>query len=320
MKIDQINAIILKELLIDGRKSFTDIAQTCGESKEVIANRFRQMKSQGIIVGATIQNSCACYDSTFVAAFQIYTRTRNADEAYQLLKTFPNIIEVYPAGINPNLNTVFTIKSIAELEHTRQALKELPDALDVATEIWVGMRNNPNNLSILNDGKALKIEEVRANPKREDYPQIDEIDKAILEKLVDDSRVPFSRIAAELGISTDTVSKRYERLKLNNHVRCVIRINPLKIGYSAFALFKLSFSEDSLNSSIDAISVIPDINFIHKVSGKYDCWASLMIKDINQLTSVQEQILEMENLTSMEVSVSRLFCAWPLTREFISSF
>ena len=320
MKIDQINAVILKELLTDGRKSFTHIAQLCGESKEVIANRFRQMKNQGIIVGATIQNSCAWYDSNFVAAFQIYTRTRKADEAVQLLKTFPNIIEVYPAGINPNLNTVFTIKSITELEHTRQALKELPDALDVDTEIWVGMRNNPNNLSILNDGKPLKIEDLRANPKREDYPQIDEVDKAILEKLVDDSRLPFSKIATELGISTDTVSKRYERLKLNNHVRPVIRIDPIKIGYSAFALFKLSFSEDSLNSSVDALSVIPDFNFIHKVSGKHDCWASLIIKDINQFTSAQEQILEMENLTNMEVSVSKLFCAWPLPREFISSF
>ena len=320
MKIDQVNALILKELLIDARKSFTDISQICGESKEVIANRFRQMKNQGIIVGATIQNSCACYDSNFVAAFQIYTRRRKVDEAYQLLKTFPNIIEVYPAGINPNLNTVFTIKSIAELEYTRQALKELPGALDVETEIWVGMRNNPNNLSILNDGRHLKLEDLKANPKREDYPQIDEIDKAILEKLVDDSRVPFSKIAAELRISTDTVSKRYERLKLNNHVKPVIRVNPLKIGYRAFALFKLSFSEDSLNSSIDALSVIPDFNFIHKISGKHDCWASLMIKDIDQFTAVQGQILEMENLNHMEFSVSKLFSAWPLPREFTSSF
>jgi len=320
MKIDQINAVILKELLMDARKSFTDIAQISGESKEVIANRFRQMQKQGIIVGATTQNSCACYDSNFAAAFHIYTRTRNPEEAVQLLKTFPNIIEVYPAGINPNLNTVFTIKSIAELEQTRQALKELPDALDVETEIWVGMRNNPHNLSLLNNGEPLRIEDLKVNPKREDYPQIDEIDRAIHEKLVVDSRMAFSRIASELGISTDTVSKRYERLKLNNHIKSVIRINPKKIGYNAFALFRLSFSEDSLNSSIDAISVVPDFNFMHKISGKYDCWASLMVKDINQLTSVQEQILEMEHLTNMEVSVSKLFCAWPLPREFTSTF
>ncbi len=320
MKLDQLNAIILKELLTDGRKSFTDIAKQYSTSKEVIANRYKQLKEQGIIVGATIQNSCACYDSHFVVSFHIFTRPPRSEAALQLLKTFPNIIEIYPAGINPSINTVFTIKSITELEQTRQALKEMPDTLEVETDIWIGMRDNPHNLSLLNNGKLLKIEELKANPKREDYPQIDEVDKKIVEKLIVNSRTPFSKIAEELEISTDTVSKRYEKLRDNNHIKPVIQINPIKIGYPGFALFKMAFSEDSLTKSVDTLSLIPDFNFIHKISGKFDCIASLMIKNVEQFTTVQEEILHMENITNMEVMVSKLFCAWPLPREFISTF
>jgi Lrp/AsnC family transcriptional regulator for asnA, asnC and gidA len=319
MKIDKLNAVIIKELLQDGRKSFTDIAQLCGESKEVVASRYRQMTKQGIIVGATIQNSCACYDSNFAVAFYVYTRPCKAEAATRLLRTFPKVIEVYPAGLNPSINTVFTIKSIAELEQTRQAIKELPDVLEIDTQIWTGMRNTPHNLSCINDGKAAEREEIK-NIKIKANAQIDGIDKHIIESLVLDSRIPFSRLAKDLDISTDTVSKRYEKLKNNRYIKPVIRINPTKIGYSAFALFKLTFSEDSLTKSIEMLSSMPDFNLIHKISGKFDVWSSLMIKDVDQFTEMQEKILHMDNLTNMEVSISKLFNAWPLQREFISTF
>ncbi len=320
MKLDQTNALILKELLKDGRKSFTQIAQQSGESKEVIANRYRQLKKQGVIVGATLQNSCACYDNNFAVAFWVFTKPHKSEAAAKLLKDFTNIIEVYPAGISPSLNTVFTIKSIAELEQTRQAIKELPDVLEVDTQIWTGMRNIPYNLSVLECNHPAQEKEPEPLCIKKDYQQIDEVDKFIIEKLMVDSRMPFSKIAREFGMSTDTVSKRYQRLRQNNHIRPVIRINPTKIGYTAFALFKMTFYEDSLTNSIEELAAIPDFNFVHKISGKFNCWASLMVKDIDQFTSVQEKILAMDHLTNIEVSISKLFRAWPLPREFISTF
>jgi len=319
MKIDRLNATILKELLIDARKTFTEIAQQCGESMEVIASRYRQMKKQGIIVGATIQNSCACYDSNFVAAFNVYTRPHKTAAAKKLLSDFPNVIGVYPFGIDPSLfNAVFALKSIPELERNRQAIKRLPEVLEVDPQLWVGIRNTPENLSILDIGATAKTENNK--PKENSYRQIDEIDKYIIEKLVVDSRTPFSKIAEKLKISTDTVSKRYEKLKQNNHVRPVIQINPVKVGYPAYAFFMMQFSEDHLNKSLEALSAMPDINLIHKIGGKFDCWATLMIKDIDQFTTEQEKILHLDHLTKVEVTVHKIFDVWPLPREFISTF
>jgi DNA-binding Lrp family transcriptional regulator len=94
----------------------------------------------------------------------------------------------------------------------------------------------------------------------------------------------------------------------------------MKIGYNGFALFKLKFSEDSLAKGIEALSLMPDFNFIYKISGNYDCLASLMVRDVEQFTTVQEKIVRMENLTNMEVSLLKLFNAWPFQREFISTF
>ena len=154
MKIDRINATILKELLKDGRKSFTAIAQQCNVSKEVIANRYKQMKKQGIIVGATIQNSCACYNSNFVATFNIYTQLHKADYVTKLLNDAANVIEVYPEGVNPNLSAVFTVKTMQEIEQTKQSIKQLPYVLEVEAQVWLGMCNNPDNLSVLANAVA----------------------------------------------------------------------------------------------------------------------------------------------------------------------
>ncbi len=143
---------------------------------------------------------------------------------------------------------------------------------------------------------------------------------SVIEKLATDARMPFSKIAKELKVSTDTVARRYERLNQNDDLKAVIQINPTKIGYRAFAIFDLMFSQERLQDSLEALSRIPDINFIHKISGKFDCVASLIIKDIDQFTSVQEQILHLPGLTNMIVSTSKLFTVWPMRREFISTF
>ena len=262
MKIDRINATILKELLKDGRKSFTDIAQQCNVSKEVIANRYKQMRKQGIIVGATIHNSCACYNSNFVASFNIYTQLHKGQYVTKLLNDAANVIEVYPEGVNPNLNAVFTVKTMQEIEQTKQAIKQLPYVLEVETQVWLGMRNNPDNLSVLANAVAKENDESKG--KETNRIEIDDIDKFLIEKLVTNGRTPFSSISKELGISTDTVTRRYEKLKRNRDIKPVIQINPLKIGYRAFAIFKLSFSQDNLSRSVEAISLSPDINLSTK--------------------------------------------------------
>ena len=69
--IDPLNAKILKDLLKDGRKTFTQIAKDCNTSKDVITKRYKQMKKAGIIVGATVHNSPACYGANIVAGIYL---------------------------------------------------------------------------------------------------------------------------------------------------------------------------------------------------------------------------------------------------------
>ncbi len=322
-EIDAINAKILRELLKDGRKSFAEIAKESNTSKDVIAKRYRQMKDKGIIVGATIQNSPACYGGNFVAGFYVFTQPNKAEFVLQLAKKIPQAIDVFRLSINPSLAVMAIMKSISELDQIKQVIKTMPYVVDVDTRLYTEIKNNPDNLSILMEesGKKNDNEIVKKKTLKIVDIKIDKIDSQIIEKLATNSRSPFKQIALELKVSTDTVIRRYERLKKNGEIRAIIQINPTKIGYYAFAVFNLSFiSQDNWPEKMEALAKIPDINFIFKTTGQFDYLASLWVKDINQLVDVKEEIASMPGLSKMEIAVERALSVWPIPREVISTF
>jgi DNA-binding Lrp family transcriptional regulator len=319
--IDQIDKKILRELLIDGRKSFSEIAPECHTTKDVISKRFKQMERKGIIVGATIQNSYTCYLGKFVATILAQVQPGKLDCAVTSVRRIPHVFHVYNRVTDQTIAAVAILKSIQELEEVKHSITRLQFILSVDVRVWIGTRTTPENLSILTQQESEKIVFKKESlPRKKDSPKIDKVDAFIVEKLAIDGRVAFQTIAKSLGVSTDTVARRYERLKKNRCLKVVIQINPTKIGYHAYAIFYVSFSHETLASNTEILSKILDINFITKTSGKYDYTFSLMIKDIDQLVDVQEQIASLPGLTKLEVGVDRLFTVWPLQREFISTF
>lgn len=319
--IDAINKHILRDLLIDGKKSFTDIARECGKSKDVITKRFNQMEKKGIIVGATIQNSPACFDGNFVAGIQIFTHADKSGEAISIINRIPQIFAVYNVGVNPSLAASAVLKNIQELEAIKQAIKNLPFILGVKTEVWATIKNNPENLSLLKTLEpGASVEENETKKLEKTQAKIDDLDKQIISKLALNARMHFNKIAKELGTSTDTIARRYEKLKQNGNLKVVIQIDPSKIGYSAYANIKLSFaSEDASASVMDKIASIPDVNLVIRTIGDYDYTVSLMVKDIDQLIAAQRKIANIKNLTKMDVMIEKLFNTWPLNQEFITT-
>jgi DNA-binding Lrp family transcriptional regulator len=321
-EIDTVNAIILKELLKDGRKSFTEIAKECDTSKDVIAKRYKKMESKGIIVGTTIQNSPACYDGHFIAAIDIDVEPQKVEEILSLAYKIPKVIQVFRTGYNPSLSLWVVLRKMEELEQIKQSIKRLPFLLRVDIRVWIGIRTTPENLSILKELCNDKEGNENSLPTQKNVEtKIDDVDKAMIEKLAVDGRMPFEKIAKEIEVSTDTVIRRYEKLRRSGDLKVVAQINPTKIGYHAFAIFNVAFSQESLPENIiQVLSRIPNINMIIKTSGSFDYVISLLIRDIQQFVATQEIISSIPGVTSMKTGVGKMFERWPIPREFISSF
>ncbi|PVX25918.1 MAG: hypothetical protein CW691_03140, partial [Candidatus Bathyarchaeum sp.] len=60
---------------------------------------------------------------------------------------------------------------------------------------------------------------------------MDKLDLKIIKKLMADSRTPFSKISSELGVSTDTVIRRYNKLKETGTIQPILNVDIFKLGY-----------------------------------------------------------------------------------------
>jgi len=316
--IDSINAKILKDLLKDGRKPFTQIAKDCNTSKDVITKRYKQMKNAGIIVGATVHTSPACYGANIVAGIYLKIKPNKEKQVLELVKKIPQFLYVCNIGIHPGLAALLIIKDIEELEEIKKIIKMMPYILGFEIIVLLGIRTSPENLSILSSPDDPLDKDKIILRKRN--TEIDRLDTEIIEKLAINGRITFKEISRELKVSTDTISKRYEKLKQNGDLRVVIQVDPTKIGYSAFAIFNLSFSEENSTNHILELAKIPNVNNVIKTSGNFDLLLSLMICNIQQLIAVQEKIASMPGLIDMQITLGKLFNVWPLPREFTSTF
>jgi Lrp/AsnC family transcriptional regulator for asnA, asnC and gidA len=323
IKIDRIDSIILRELLSEGRKSFAQIARGHNTTKEIIANHYKRLRKNGVIVGSTIQIGLPYFEHAINVAFFIRTQAEKLEQALPLVSKLPKIASVVPFSVKRTLIATSFLRAIEDLEDIETQLKKLPFAQEVDTRIVTGVRSTPENLSILraedeNDRSGSSKESI--SKKVLEKIEIDEMDKSIIEKLAVNGRIPFSKIAKDLNASTDTIIRRYENLRKNFLVKPVIQIDPTKIGYYAFAVINLAFSQDYLQGGLKLLSGIEDVNLIHKTSGRYDAVATLMIRDIEQFTNAQEQIVELPGLTDLDIGIVKMFNVWPPPREIISTF
>ncbi|MCX4904102.1 Lrp/AsnC family transcriptional regulator [Streptomyces sp. NBC_00878] len=94
----------------------------------------------------------------------------------------------------------------------------------------------------------------------------DALDVELLHALEVDGRAPFSRIAAVLGVSDQTVARRYRRLRAEGGLRVVAVRNNRKLGRDDWML-RLRCAPDGAETIANALARRPDTAWIGLTSG-----------------------------------------------------
>jgi len=318
IKLDEIDTKILKDLLIDGRKQFTEIAKEARVSKDIIWQHYANMKKKGIIIGATIQLNYASLGYNLSASFFIYNLPKEQRQVIEQLRKIPGLYDAYRWGSLSRIWAVSDMIRADQLEQIKQSVLKLPSVQRLEVEIWTGSRNMPENLSVLTNNKISYDMEKTKTPTKN---RIDAIDMQLIEKLVANSRASFNKISKELGISTSTAIRRYDNLKRKGIIRAVIQINPIKIGYPISACFRLKTdSQLKLDSVANKITEVPDVIGILKTTGAYDLTILMEIKNFEHFLTLENKIANIDGVREMETASLNQFPTLPYPREHISSF
>jgi DNA-binding Lrp family transcriptional regulator len=94
----------------------------------------------------------------------------------------------------------------------------------------------------------------------------DKLDLRLLAALELDARAPFSRIAAVLGVSDQTIARRFRRLSAEGGLRVVAVRDAERLGQSQWML-RLRCAPDSAETIAEALAKRPDTAWIGLASG-----------------------------------------------------
>jgi len=121
--------------------------------------------------------------------------------------------------------------------------------------------------------------------------KIDKIDIAVIRALQRDARANFADIARDCGVSTDTISKRFKKMKRAGVIRgTTILLNPKSFGYNCVASLGIDVSYPHSAEVVKLIRSIPEIVFHATSMGKYDLFCIAVLLNLGRLSQVKDLI------------------------------
>lgn len=95
---------------------------------------------------------------------------------------------------------------------------------------------------------------------------LDEVDRGLAHALRIDGRAPFARIAEVLGVSENTVARRYRRLRSDGTLRVAGTVNGASLGYTPWTI-RLRCTPDAAGAIAAALAARPDVSYVYLLSG-----------------------------------------------------
>jgi DNA-binding Lrp family transcriptional regulator len=134
--------------------------------------------------------------------------------------------------------------------------------------------------------------------------KLDHRDVRILRVLERDARNSFAEIARDLGVSIDTVTKRYRKmLDMGILKRTTILLNPRTLGVETIASLELEIDYSRVDELVEKIRGVPGIVFCTSSLGRKDIFAIAFLESVEELSSINFQLKGLEGVREVKSSI-----------------
>ncbi|HNM15303.1 MAG TPA: winged helix-turn-helix transcriptional regulator, partial [bacterium] len=116
----------------------------------------------------------------------------------------------------------------------------------------------------------------------------DELDRKILNLLMENAQMPYTEIAEKVHTSSGTVHVRMRKLEAAGVViGSKLRVDPSMLGYDLCAFLGIFLEKGSLYKKVvKQLEAIPEITELHYTTGNYNILAKLYCRDTRHLRDV----------------------------------
>jgi len=136
--------------------------------------------------------------------------------------------------------------------------------------------------------------------------EIDDIDKRILDLLIENTRTPYTDIAKKLQISAGTVHVRIKKMEESGVVRgSTLSLDYVKLGYHFVGYIGVYLEKTSQTQFVlSRIQEIPNITVAHITTGKFNIFCKIRAKDMQHARRVIFMLDDIEGVSRTETMVS----------------
>ena len=294
--VDDLDRAIKDCLIQDGRMPSAQIARRLGGvSTKTITSRIARLTTEGIVKVTAIANRRAL-GYQIAAGIGVETEPGLVERVGQAIAQIDQVS--YVALIAGDQDVWIQVQA-ADMEHLQSILAERIDMTpgvrrselsfivtrelkdDVATP--TSLRRPTSGRLVAHSRGTLDGEPRRPGaPVR--HPVVDGTDRAIMDLLMDDGRMPSTQVARSLGtVSGKTVSRRLDRLLSEGIIRVVAIADHRALGYSVIADIGIETRPGRAEEVGQALAAMAQVNYVALVTGDCDVWIQMRAVDMEDL-------------------------------------
>ncbi|AXI08279.1 AsnC family transcriptional regulator [Oceanobacillus zhaokaii] len=133
----------------------------------------------------------------------------------------------------------------------------------------------------------------------------DNIDKQIIEELVEDGRVSYVELAEKVGLSRVAVKARVKNLVDKGIIeKFTVSINSEKIGKKVSAFFEVDVEPKQLQDVAQNLADNPHVASIYQMTGPSTLHMHVLVEDFKKLeTFINNELYSVQGIIRVESSV-----------------
>lgn len=108
--------------------------------------------------------------------------------------------------------------------------------------------------------------------------QLDDLSKAIIEKLQEDGRRSYAGIGKAVGLSEAAVRQRVQRLTDAGVMQIVAVTDPMQLGFARQAMIGIRCTGDTRKVA-EELAVIDEVDYVVLTAGSFDAIAEVVCED-----------------------------------------
>jgi Lrp/AsnC family transcriptional regulator for asnA, asnC and gidA len=128
---------------------------------------------------------------------------------------------------------------------------------------------------------------------------LDEVDRAIVEQLQRDGRLPYTKLGAAVGLSEAAVRQRVQRLLDSGVMQVVAVTDPLSLGLRRMAMVGIR-AEGDLDAVAERVGAIDKVEYVVITAGSFDVLAEAVVPDDQELLELVNKIRAIKGVRSTE--------------------